>query len=95
MERIYLTKSEKEALHTLRSGNISQEVLQSYRRNLTALEGKMLAQCAWSEVHHHEDARLTAEGFGYLRHNPRLRNPVNWVKVAAKPSFHYCVFLLN
>lgn len=87
MERIKLAKEEKEALRILHEGKINMTTdpqrIGSLSYGFEALERLGLARCAWSEGHVIEDVVITSKGRRYVDHNPKLRNPVDWQKVAA------------
>ena len=82
MERIKLTKREKQVLRILSRQDF--DALSEFDaiaiRNLDNLG---LVQGAYVEGGGVEGGRLTTMGKEYLRDNPRLRNPVNWGKVAS------------
>ena len=80
MERISLTRSEKEVLRLLGGGLGCPD---GYPRHVfcacaASLERKGLARCAWAAGHKLVDARITPYGKEYLALNPRLRNPIDW-----------------
>ena len=80
MERISLTRSEKEVLRLLGGGLGCPD---GYPRHVfctcaASLERKGLARCAWAAGHKLVDARITPYGREYLALNPRLRNPIDW-----------------
>lgn len=87
MKRIRLTKEEKEAFRILYEGKINTATdpqrIGSLSYGFEALERLGLARCAWSEGHVIEDVAITSKGRRYVDHNPKLRNPVDWQKVAA------------
>ena len=87
MERIKLAKEEKEALRILHEGKINMTTdpqrIGSLSYGFEALERLGLARCAWTEGHAIEDVAITSKGRRYVDHNPKLRNPIDWEKVAA------------
>ena len=82
MERIKLSKREKQVLRTLSRQNF--DALSEFdTAAIRSLASHGLVQGAFVEGGGVEDAKLTTMGKEYMRDNPRLRNPVNWGKVAA------------
>ena len=82
MERIKLTKREKRVLRTLSRQGF--DALSEFdAAAIRSLDNHGLVQGAYIEGGGVEGARLTTYGKEYLADNPRLRNPVNWGKVAA------------
>ncbi len=80
MEKIHLTRQEKEVLRLIGSGCIrpSTYPLHLFVSSVRTLELKGLVKGAWQEDGRLEDARLTAYGREYLALNPLLRNPIDW-----------------
>lgn len=87
MERIRLTKEEKEAFRILYDGKINTTTdlqrIGSLSYEFEALERLGFARCAWSEGHAIEDVAITSKVHRYVDHNPKLHNPIDWEKVAA------------
>lgn len=82
MERIKLTKREKRVLRTLsRQGFYALSEFDATA--VRSLDNHGLVQGAYIEGGGVEDARLTNYGKEYIADNPRLRNPIDWGKVAA------------
>ena len=73
MERIWLSGKEKEVLRALRGG---EALPLDCALAVYALEEKGLVRAAKAEGCVIVAARLTLYGRCYLRHNPRLRNPL-------------------
>lgn len=82
MERIRLTKREKQVLRVLRDNRFDLLTTLDYPA-LRVLHDTGFAHAAYVEGGVPEDARLTDYGKEYIADNPRLRTPVNWGKVAA------------
>lgn len=79
MERILLTKREKEVMRLLQSGGCPSTYPQHvFASCIDTLERKGLAKGAWASGHELVDARLTSYGRTYITLNPSLRNPVDW-----------------
>lgn len=81
MERIRLSKREKQVLRLLHSG--FENCPDTYPRYIFAacvssLERKGLVRAAWASGHEPATAELTDFGMAYLAENPALINPVNW-----------------
>ena len=82
MERIRLSKREKRVLRTLRRQGF--EALSEFdAAAVRSLDNQGLVRGAYVEGGGVEDAVLTNYGKEYIADNPKLRNPVNWNKVAA------------
>ena len=82
MERIKLSKREKRVLRTLSRQGF--DALSEFdTAAIHSLDNHGLVRAAYIEGGGVEDARLTNMGKEYLADNPRLRNPVDWGKVAA------------
>ena len=82
MERIKLTKREKRVLRTLSRQGF--DALSEFDATaVRSLDAQGLVRGAYLEGGGVEGARLTNMGKEYLADNPKLRNPVNWGKVAA------------
>lgn len=73
MERIRLTKTEKQVLRALRDGT---ELPVGSRFAVYTLEDKDMIRVAWDEGKYFEAVELTPYGRCYLRKNPKLRNPL-------------------
>lgn len=80
MERIRLSKEEKQVLRLLRDVACCPDTypLHIFAACVDSLERKGLAKGAWDSGHKLVDARITAIGNTYLSLNPSLRNPVDW-----------------
>lgn len=80
MERIYLSKNEKQVLRWLRSHNGYKATMPraSFERALRMLQEKDLAIGFWSEEEGLVEAHLTSGGEGYIEDNPTLCNPIDW-----------------
>lgn len=80
MERIYLSKNEKQVLRWLRSHNGYKATMPraSFDRALRLLQEKDLAVGLWSEEEGLVEAFLTPGGEGYIEDNPTLYNPIDW-----------------
>lgn len=89
MERIKLTKDEKQTLRNV-SLNLVRwpDGIEAGRLSfaLSSLEGKGFIRVAWASGHEPVSAELTDFGAIYLENNPHLLNPVDWPKVAAIAS---------
>lgn len=82
MERIKLSKREKQVLRTLR--NQGFDALSEFdSAAVRSLDNKGLVRGAYVEGGGVEAARLTTMGKEYLRDNPHLFNPINWAMVSA------------
>lgn len=100
MEKIHLTRREKEVLRLICSGCCcpSAYPLHLFVSSVRTLETKGLVKGAWIEGGRLEDARLTAYGREYLALNPLLRNPIDWkwivttaIALAAFFAIIFCV----
>ena len=80
MERIKLTKREKNVLRLLRDGN-SEALSEFDAPSVENLARLSLVRRASVEGADFGDARLTNMGKEYFNDNPRLRNPINWDRV--------------
>ena len=80
MERIRLSKEEKQVLRLLSNGMGCPGTYPAhiFATCVESLERKGLAKVAWTEGHKIVDAHLTDSGNTYLSLNPSLRNPVDW-----------------
>ena len=80
MEKIYLSKREKEVLRLLSVGEgcPSDYPGHVFASCVQSLELKGLAEGMWATGHILVAARLTSYGETYLALNPDLRNPLNW-----------------
>lgn len=85
MERIRLTKTEKEVLRllSLNDGCPSDYPYHVYASRVQSLELKGLAKGMWATGHVLISARLTSYGETYLTLHPDLRNPVDWRLVSS------------
>lgn len=85
MKRIELSKEEKQVIRELRRGNSNIPNGMdnfTYSDAVSSLKEKRLvnAMLNYEDV---LDVELTAKGYAYTNANPRLRNPINWTKIAA------------
>ena len=80
MERIRLSKQEKQVLRLLRSGAGCPGTypFHVFAACVYSLERKGLAKGAWAEGHKLAEACITSRGKAYLLAYPSLRNPVDW-----------------
>ena len=81
MERIKLSKTEKEVLHLLNAGlanRITDIPNDKYVVAASSLKNKGLVKCFLLTNGRVWDIRLTTTGMLYLYENPSLHNPVNW-----------------
>lgn len=80
MEKIKLSRKEKQVLRLLHSGCGCPETypFDVFASCVDTLERKGLARSAWAEGHRLEDAKITVRGKTYMCLNPSLRNPVDW-----------------
>jgi hypothetical protein len=81
MERIRLSKSEKEVIRLLNTGvaNVPGNVVRKgYSHTAHSLQDKGLVRCTYLVNGEVWDMRLTQFGKEYLFENPRLYNPINW-----------------
>lgn len=88
MERIKLSKAEKQVLRELHRGNNNiPNGIDNYTfvDAVLSLTDKRLIKSAVNgdKV---MDCKLTAKGYAYIRSNPHLHNPVNWSAIAAIAS---------
>lgn len=82
MERIALNRNEKKVLRMLLNGQ--DNLLNEFDiPDVCSLEVKGLIQAAHIEGGGIEAVRLTRMGKAYIHSNPKLRNPINWSKIAA------------
>lgn len=94
MERIYLSKQEKELLENLcQNKSHSLSAIEEYFATKT-LEEKGFVKGAYAEGGNVEDIRLLSRGKVYFQNNPKLRNPINWAKVSAITSMVVAVLTL-
>jgi len=80
MERIKLTKQEKEVLRLVNAVGKCPDTypLHVFCECVGTLEQKGLVKVMWAEGHEFVDVRMTATGQTYMALNPELRNPVDW-----------------
>jgi len=80
MERIRLSKREKEVLRLLNNigGCPDTYPFDVFASCVETLETNGLAKGAWVEWHTLESARILPKGETYLSLNPTLRNPIDW-----------------
>ena len=83
MERIKLTKEEKKVLLLLSTGYDCPDSFPAhvFAGCVRTLELKGLVKGAYVERGGVEAARLTSDGRVFLAENPKLRNPINWVRI--------------
>jgi len=82
MERIKLTKRKKAVMRIL--SKQGYEALSEFDASaVRSLSELGFVKAAFTEGGGVEDAKLSTIGKEYLREFPRLRNPVDWEKVAA------------
>ena len=80
MERIRLSKREKQVLRTLDVSDFDR--LSEFDKSaICRLHDIGLVRAAFEEGHSPVWAILTTQGKEYLRDNPRLLNPINWTVV--------------
>ena len=77
MERIKLTKREKNVLRMLRDGN-SEALSEFDASSVENLARLGLVRRTGVEGGGFDDARLTNMGKEYFNDNPRLANPIDW-----------------
>lgn len=80
MEKIKLSRKEKQVLRLLYSGCGCPETypFDVFASCVDTLERKGLARGAWTEEHRLGDAKITVRGKTYMYFNPSLKNPVDW-----------------
>lgn len=83
MERIKLTKEEKKVLLLISTGCDCPDSFPAhiFTGCVRSLERKGLVKGAYVEGGGVEAARLTSDGRVFLAENPKLRNPINWVRI--------------
>ena len=83
MERIKLSKDEKKVLLLVASGGDCPDSFPAhvFARCVRTLELRGLVKGAYVEGGGVEAARLTSDGRVFLAENPKLRNPINWVRI--------------
>ena len=86
MERIKLTKREKNVLRLLRDGN-SEALSEFDAPSVEHLAHLGLVRRAGVEGAGFDDARLTNMGKEYFNDNPRLANPIDWKWVAVLSAY--------
>ena len=83
MDKIKLTKKEKEVLRLLAYGIENTDCYPSHILNacVDSLELKGLAKGAWASGHEVVAAKITDKGKMYIALNPKLKNPTDtkWV----------------
>lgn len=79
MDKIKLTKKEKEVLRLLASGVENTDCYPSHILNacVDSLERKGLAQGAWASGHEVIAAKISDKGKMYIALNPKLKNPTD------------------
>lgn len=85
MERINLSKSEKDVLRMVAVGQCvcpAEYPLHTFNAAIRSLDSKGLVRGAYEEGGNVIDAMMTRGGRQYMSINPNLRNPVNWGMVA-------------
>ena len=86
MERIKLSGIEKKCLLLLnKHGAESLDTVAKSRvcRALRSFESKDMVNVEWVKGGDYEAVKLSYNSRSYLIENPKLRNPVDWAKVAA------------
>lgn len=87
MERIYLTKDEKKVLQILFhfSKDVAIEKLhyERFQRTLFNLRLKGFIEYSTDERDLVKRIVLLPYAYDYLYANPKLKNPINWAKIAA------------
>ncbi len=83
MERTKLTKEEKKVMLLVASGGDCPDSFPAhvFAGCVRSLERKGLVKGAYVEGGGVEAARLTSDGRVFLAENPKLRNPINWVRI--------------
>mgnify|MGYP007112671189 CR=1 FL=1 len=92
MERIKLTKTEKQVLRALRDGT---ELPVGSRLAVYSLEDKDMIRVAWVEGKYFEAVELTPYGRCYLRKNPKLRNPLFNISEKDLPYISITIFSIG
>lgn len=85
MERITLSRNEKEVLRMIAGGQgicPAEYPLHAFNAAVRSLAGKGLVQGAYEEGGNVADSMMTQVGRQYLAENPNLRNPINWGRLA-------------
>lgn len=86
MRRIYLTKSEKQALRHIGLGYTEPPTgmdWPAFSDCATMLEHLGLVTVQWGSGHIACGTQLTPIGTAYLHNNPHLKNPINWGLITA------------
>lgn len=88
MERVRLTKAEKQVLRELYRGNANVPYDMDNYTHFEAVVSLTDRRLIKSVVNGDKviDAKLSAKGHAYIRSNPRLSNPIDWSKIAAIAS---------
>ena len=83
MERTKLTTEEKKVMLLVASGGDCPDSFPAhvFAGCVRSLERKGLVKGAYVEGGGVEAARLTSDGRVFLAENPKLRNPINWVRI--------------
>lgn len=86
MERIKLSKAEKQVLRELHRGNNNIPIGMDNYTYVDAVLSLTEHKLAKSIVEYDTkvvDVKITAKGYAYMRDNPSLINPINWNIVTA------------
>lgn len=78
MERIKLTKREKKVLIALQTDTFDQ-LSHDDKHAVFSLQAEGLVIASWYEGGEVADAHLSLKGAHYVKENPTLRNPFNWL----------------
>lgn len=83
MKEIRLSKNEKKVLLLISTGGDCPDSFPAhiFAGCVRSLEREGLVKGAYVEGGGVEAARLTSDGRVFLAENPKLRNPVNWVRI--------------
>lgn len=84
MERIKLTKNQKQVLRMVANGQgvcPAEFPSHTFNASVRLLQQQGLVKAAYGEGGGVVDSELTDEGRQYLAENPRLRNPIDWGKM--------------
>lgn len=84
MERIKLTKNQKQVLRMVANGSGLRPYdypREAFNSAMAALQHKGLVRAVFDEGHDVADAALTHKGMAYMEENPGLCNPINWWRI--------------
>ena len=81
MERIKLTKREKKVIRALQTDTFDS-LSPEDKHAVFSLQAEGLVIASWYEGGEVASAHLSLKGVHYMKENPKLRNPVNWIKLA-------------